>query len=226
MQYSSHGACRLLSSGSVIGRCHNSTKGPTVERSKIVSKVPATITRVLVATVWLTVILSGLAHTKETELVSVGIRGGINSETIGIPPTEKEDFEQYDVFAVIGTPWMWDFPSSGWDIRFRINVAAGTLRAAGDSGFIGELGPGFAFTKSSWRLTFDIGGGAAYLSQEKYGRQDIGGPVQIIGHGGLTYHLPWNVSAGYRFHHMSDAAIYGSNNRGVDLHMLELSYRF
>lgn len=225
MWYPSRGLSILSENGGVISCYHNSTKGPTVERSKIVSKVLATITSVLVMTVWLTVIFSGLAHTKETELLSVGIRGGINSETLGIPPTEKEDFEQYDVFAVIGTPWSWEF-SSGWDIRFRINVAAGTLRAAGDSGFIGELGPGFAFTKPSWRLTFDIGGGAAYLSEEKYGRQDIGGPVQIIGHGGLTYHLPWNVSAGYRFHHMSDAAIYGSNNRGVDLHMLELSYRF
>ena len=221
----SQGLCRLPTSGGVSGCCHNSTKGPTVERSKIVSTFPATITGILVMAGWLTVIFSSLAHTKETELLSVGIRGGINSETIGIPPTEKEDFEQYDVFAVVGTPWSWDF-SSGWDIRFRLNIAAGTLRAAGDSGFIGELSPGIAFSKPSWRFTFDIGGGPAYLSQEKYGRQDIGGPVQIIGHGGITYHLPWRISAGYRFHHMSDASIYGSNNRGVDLHMLELSYRF
>lgn len=225
MMYPSQHLSILPANGGVIICYHNSTKGPTVERSKIVSKFPATITGILVMTVWLTVIFSGLAYSKETELLSVGIRGGLNSETIGIPPTEKEDFEQYDVFAVVGTPWSWDF-SSGWDIRFRLNIAAGTLRAAGDSGFIGELSPGFAFSKPSWRFTFDIGGGPAYLSQEKYGSQDIGGPVQIIGHGGVTYHLPWNMSAGYRFHHMSDAAIYGSNNRGVDLHMLELSYRF
>lgn len=196
-----------------------------MERSKIMSKVQATITRVLVMTVWLTVILSGLAHTKETELLSVGIRGGLNSDTLGIPPSEKEDFQQYDVFAVIGTPWSWEF-SSGWDIRFRLNVAAGMLRAAGDAGFIGEVSPGLAFTQKDWRLTFDIGGGGAYLSREKYGRQDIGGPVQIVAHAGITYHLPWNISLGWRFHHISDAALYGSNNRGVDLHLYELSYRF
>lgn len=225
MRYTNQDLSILPANGDVMSCYHNTTKGPTVERRKIESKVPATITGVLVMTVCLTVIFSGLAHTKETEVLSVGIRGGINSETLGIPPTEKEDFEQYDVFAVVGTPWSWDF-SSGWDIRFRLNVSAGTLRAAGDSGFIGEVGPGLAFSNPSWRFTFDIGGGAAYLSEEKYGRQDIGGPVQIIGHGGITYHLPWRISAGYRFHHMSDASIYGSNNRGVDLHMLELSYRF
>ena len=34
-----------------------------------------------------------------------------------------------------------------------------------------------------------------------------------------------NLLAGHRFHHMSDATIYG-NNRGVDLHMLEVRSRF
>ena len=195
-----------------------------MERNKNES-VFLNIMGILVMAVGLTVFLPGLGHAKETELLSIGIRGGLNSETLGIPPTEKEDFEQYDVFAVVGTPWGWDF-SSGWEVRFRLNVAAGALRAAGDVGFIGEVGPGLAFTKTDWRLTFDIGGGGAYLSREKYGRQDIGGPVQIIGHGGITYHLPWRISAGYGLHHMSDASIYGSNNRGVDLHMLELSYLF
>lgn len=196
-----------------------------MERSKIVSKFPSTILGILGVTVWLTVTFSGLAHTKETELLSVGVRGGLNSDTLGIPPSEKEDFEQYDVFAVVGSPWSWEF-SSGWDIRFRLNLAAGALRAAGETGFIGEVSPGLAFTQTNWRLTFDIGGGGAYLSREKYGRQDIGGPVQIVAHGGITYHLPWNLSLGWRFHHISDAALYGSNNRGVDLHLYELSYRF
>ncbi len=164
-------------------------------------------------------------HTKDIELISVGIRAGINSKTLGIPPTEKEDFEQYDAFAVIGLPWRWEF-SSEWEIRFRLNVSAGALRAAGDTGFITEVTPGIAFTQPRWNLTFDIGGGSAYLSDYRFGSQNIGGHFQIIGHGGITYHLPWNLSVGWRFHHMSDAGIYGTHNRGVDLHMLELSYRF
>ena len=55
--------------------------------------------------------------------------------------------------------------------------------------------------------------------------QNVGGPFQIIAHGGVLFHLPGNLLAGYRFHHMSDGTIYG-NNRGVDLHMLELRYAF
>lgn len=186
---------------------------------------PLNIISALVMTMGCMMVFPGPGHTKEIELISIGTRVGINSETLGIPPTEKEDFEQYDVFAVIGLPWRWEY-SSGWEIRFRLNVTAGALRAAGDTGFITELSPGIAFTKPSWNLTFDIGGGAAYLSDYEFGKQDIGGPFQIIGHGGITYHLPWDVSIGWRFHHMSDATIYGTDNRGVDLHMLELSYRF
>lgn len=196
-----------------------------MERKKKVSMLPSHIISVLCLTVGLMMVFQGPGHTKEIELISIGTRVGINSETLGIPPTEKEDFEQYDVFAVIGLPWSWEFPS-GWEIRWRLNATAGALRAAGDTGFITELSPGLSFTKPSWNLTFDLGGGWAYLSDYKFGKQDIGGPFQIIGHGGLTYHLPWHVSIGWRFHHMSDATIYGTDNRGVDLHMLELSYRF
>lgn len=161
----------------------------------------------------------------EIDVTSIGIRGGLNSETLGIPPTEREDFEQYDVFAVIGLPWRWEH-QSGWETGFRLNVSAGALRAAGDTGFISELTPGIAFTNPSWNLTFDIGGGWAYLSDYKFGSQNIGGPFQIVGHGGISYHLPWNLLLGWRFHHISDATLYGTDNRGVDLHLFELSYRF
>ena len=212
------------SAGVWIGR-HKTTERLVVERRKNVCMFQLNIVNMLVLIVGLMVVFPGPCHTKDFELVSVGVRAGINSETLGIPPTEKEDFVQYDAFAVIGTPWSWKYPS-GWEIRFRLNVSAGALRAAGDTGFITELTPGIAFNYPDWNLTFDIGGGWAYLSDYKFGSQNIGGPFQIVGHGGITYHLPWNLSVGWRFHHISDATIYGTDNRGVDIHMLELSYRF
>jgi hypothetical protein len=222
---SMQGLCKTLPSIGYKKGSYTTLEGSTVERIKNVSVYLSNIISALVMTAGLMVVFPVLGHTKEIDLLSVGVRAGVNSRTIGLPPSEKEDFERYDVFAVIGLPWGWEFPS-GWDIRFRLNAAAGALRAAGDTGFITELTPGIAFSKPSWRLTFDIGGGWAYLSDYKFGRQNIGGPFQIIGHGGITYHLPWNVSVGWRFHHMSDATIYGTDNRGVDLHMLEVGYRF
>ena len=160
----------------------------------------------------------------EVELLAVGVRGGINFKDAGLPPGEKEDFEQFDVFAIMGLPWEWKSPS-GWEVRWRLGGSAGALRGAGDTGFITTLTPGFAFKIPSWRLIFDGGVGGALISKWEFGRQDIGGPFQFIAHGGVGVQLPWNLVVGWRFHHMSDATIYG-NSRGVDFHMLEVSYYF
>jgi hypothetical protein len=31
----------------------------------------------------------------------------MNFKEAGLPPGEKEDFEQFDVFAIVGLPWKW-----------------------------------------------------------------------------------------------------------------------
>ena len=165
-----------------------------------------------------------MSHGQEVGLEAIGIRGGINFNDLGIPPTEKEDFAQYDVFGVLNLPWRWDF-QSGWEIHTRANGSLGALQGGGDTAFIATLGPGFAFRYPAWRFTFDIGGGGAFLSDHTFGRQDIGGPFQFVAHGGFLFDLTDHIFSGYRFHHMSDADIYGSN-RGVDLHMIELGYYF
>ena len=170
-------------------------------------------------------VVSEFAYSEEIVLEVVGFRGGLNSKTFGIPPTEKENFVQYDVFAAVALPGHWKY-DSGWEISFRMNGSMGLLRGGGNEGFISTLSPGIVFRKPEWRLTIDGGPGVAFLSQEKYGRQDIGGPVQIVGHGGLSIDLTEKVSIGWRFHHISDAGLYGGKNRGVDLHLYELTYKF
>lgn len=159
------------------------------------------------------------------ELFSVGIRGGVNLDPGGIPPAEKENFKQYDVFGIIQHPGSWEWPG-GWEARYRWYASAGALKAAGENGFTATLGPGIAFTDRDRNLTLELGTGAAFLSDERYGEQDTGGPLQILAHVGVSYHFPQHVTLGWRFQHFSDAGIYGKNNRGVDIHFLELSHRF
>lgn len=161
---------------------------------------------------------------KDVEWTTVGVRGGMNFKKAGLPPGEKEDFEQFDVFATMGLPWAWESPS-GWDVRARLGGSVGALRGAGDTGFITTLTGGPVLTIPSWRLILDAGVGGALISKWHFGQQDIGGPFQFIAHAGVGVQLPWHLVVGWRFHHMSDATIYGSS-RGVDFHMLELSYAF
>ena len=182
---------------------------------------------VLMSLGWL-LFLPQVGHTQEPkklEMISVGIRGGLNLDPGGIPPGEKEDFQQYDVFGILGFPGSWEWPR-GWEGRYRWYASAGVIKAAGDKGFIATLGPGLAFTKWDWNLTLEFATGAVFLSKEHFGSQDFGGPVQILGHGGISYHFPAHITLGWRFQHFSDAAIYGTDNRGVDFHFLELRYRF
>ena len=132
---------------------------------------------------------------KKFEIISVGIRGGINLDPGGIPPGEKEDFQQFDVFAILGFPGSWEWPR-GWEARYRWYASAGVLKAAGDRGFIATSGPGVTFTKWDWNLSLDFGTGVVFLGDETFGSQNFGGPVQILGNGGISYHFPGNITAG------------------------------
>ena len=161
---------------------------------------------------------------EELEWTSVGIRGAVNFKDAGLPPGEKVDFEQFDVVGTLGFPGRWD-AFWDWKARYQLNATGGALRGDGETGFIGTITVGIAVNKKHWPITLDFGVGGALLSKWKFPGQNIGGPFQFIAHGGFLFHLPWDLLAGYRFHHMSDATIYG-DNRGVDLHMLEIRYHF
>ncbi len=56
--------------------------------------------------------------------------------------------------------------------------------------------------------------------------EDFGGPLQFILDLGVNYRVYKRFGLGYRFQHWSDASIHGTNNRGVEMHMLEFSYRY
>lgn len=173
-------------------------------------------------------LFTGVSHGgdyKNFELISVGIRAGANLDYVRIPPGEKENFRVYDVLGILAFPGSWD-TLWDWEARYLWYASAGVIRAAGDTGLISTFGPGLGFTKKEWNLSLEMGTGAVFVSDEKFGEQDFGGPVQILGHGGISYHFPAHVTVGWRFQHFSDATIYGKDNRGVDLHFLELSYRF
>ena len=172
----------------------------------------------------LLILPSERSSAEDFEWTSVGIRGGVNFKDAGLPPGEKVDFEQFDVVGTLGFPGSW-VVAWDWTARYQLTMTAGGLRGDGETGFISTMVGGVAMTNEQWRATLDVGMGGALLSKWKFPGQNIGGPFQFIAHGGVLFHLPWNLLAGYRFHHMSDGNIYGEN-RGVDLHMLEVRYNF
>ncbi len=158
-------------------------------------------------------------------LISVGPRVGIGGDSPFGAKQKTRDFRQYDIAATFGLPWSWQH-HSGWSLGTRLTASAGLLQGGGQSGFIGTLVPGFAVDGWRGRVSINLGGGVGLFSETQYGVQDIGGPFQLMATMGLRFVLFQSLFAGYRLQHFSDATIYGKDGLGVDIHLLELGYRF
>jgi hypothetical protein len=75
-------------------------------------------------------------------------------------------------------------------------------------------------------MTLDAGIGVGFFSRYKFGEQDFGGPVQIVGTAGIRVNPLPHAYAGFRVHHFSDAGVYGSDSLGVDMYIIEIGYQF
>lgn len=186
---------------------------------------PSVRTTWLMLSVALSLLICEPAHAQQTSLISVGPRVGVGAQNSPLGDKQKEDFRQYDVAATFGLPWSW-YHHSGWGLGTRLTASAGQLQGGGQTGFMGTLIPAIAVDGWGGRVSIDLGGGGALLSETKYGVQDFGGPFQFVGTTGIRFLLYQSLITGYRFQHFSDATIYGDDSRGVDMHLLELSYRF
>jgi hypothetical protein len=139
---------------------------------------------------------------------------------------QKEDFQQYDVAALFGLPWGWQERVTGMKLDMRLLTSAGELAAAGDTSLMVTLVPCLALSSPNEAVSIDVGGGTALFSNYKFGVQNFGGPAQIVATAGIGFNLVPGFFAGYRFQHFSDAGTYGPTSLGVDMHMLEINYRF
>jgi Lipid A 3-O-deacylase (PagL) len=157
-------------------------------------------------------------------LQSVSIRARFSSIDV-LGGVATEEFKEYDMAANFRLPWAW-YSQSGWGAGIRLMASAGVLYSDGDNALVVSLIPLIALGSQDGRFTLDMGAGGALLSRHRLGMQDFGGNFQFALTAGVGVPLFERLGVGYRFLHYSDAGIYGPNNTGADLHMLELIYRF
>lgn len=160
----------------------------------------------------------------EIRLDSIGVRGGVSGSS-PIGNKETQYFQEYDVMMNWSMPWEW-YSASGWGVGTRLMGSVGAIRVSGDTAFVTTLVPGFVFGKKDGWLSLEVGGGGALLSQYHFAHQDMGGTFQFVWDTALRAKVYGRLGLGYWFHHTSDASLYGSDARGFDLHMIEISYRF
>ena len=165
------------------------------------------------------------SHADDLRPLNVAVRGGVTGASI-LGSDSREDFQQYDVSFTAGLPWSW-YSESGVGVGTRAMASLGALTAAGDTAFLTTLVPGIFLGPRDGLVSLDLGAGVALLSRRKFGRQDFGGIFQFALTLGLTLPVPLTerFAFGYRFHHLSDAGLY-DGGKGVDVHMLEITYKF
>jgi hypothetical protein len=163
---------------------------------------------------------AGTCLAENMSMYALGVRYGTNKAA-----DKKTDLRRYDAFVIFNLPWNWHL-TSVLDLDTRLIVSGGMLDGEGDSGFIGTLGPGISFTDRNKRISLELSGGVAFLTDYRMGSEDFGGPLQFTADVGIGVRLLKHLGLGYRFQHFSDAAVFGTDNRGVDMHMFEFSYRF
>jgi hypothetical protein len=155
------------------------------------------------------------------KLIAIGARYGTNAVT-----DKAGAFDRVDIFWSWRSPFAWEF-TPGWDIGARLNASVGALHGQGETGAVGTLVPTLAIGDTDNRFSFEAGVGAALFSKWQYGTtDDFGGPLQFILDLGVNFRVYKRFGLGYRFQHWSDGGIHGVDNRGVEMHMLEFSYRF
>ncbi len=154
-------------------------------------------------------------------LVATGVRYGTNAAT-----DKNGVLDRVDVFWSSRTPYAWEF-TPGWDIGVRLNASVGAIYGQREAGAVGTLVPTLALGDTDNMLSFEAGAGVALFSKWEYGTaDDFGGPLQIILELGVTYRVSKRFGVGYRIQHWSDAGIHGTDNRGVEMHLFEFSYRY
>ncbi len=165
----------------------------------------------------------GMSHSEHLSPLSITLRTHVSDKTI-LGKDAPEAFTEYAVSANLGLPWE-SYSVSGWGLGSQVMASAGILRGAGESAFVVSLIPGLALGSEDKKFALDVGAGGALLSRQHFGTQDYGGPFQFAVTLGVSMPLYKNLGLGYRYMHYSDAAVYGSDTTGADLHMVEFRYR-
>lgn len=134
------------------------------------------------------------------------------------------DFKKYELFFYWYLPLAWQH-KSGWILATRLDFTGAALHSSGTTGFLGSIGPSVAVRKTGWPVAIDMGVSPAFLSEDRYGVEDLSGHLQFLTHGGITLLPVRRLGIGYEFQHVSNAEIQ-QPNPGLNMHNIKISYRF
>jgi hypothetical protein len=173
---------------------------------------------VLVAVFFIVIFGVATASAQDSGWNALGLRAGIDDGR------NDEDLTQFEAFALYDLPWNWKL-GSDWQLATAVEMNAGALHGGGDTAFVGSAGPALSLLSPAKTFVLLAGINPTVISEDNIGDEELGGPLQFTSHIGLSYTIQQRLIFGYRYQHMSNAGIY-SANPGVNMHMLEIGFRF
>jgi len=165
------------------------------------------------------------ARAEGLRLEYVSVRGGVTGYVIG--QYQPEYFNQFDVALATRLPLEKEI-GDNWVLGTRVLLTGGALVGTHDNtAAIFTLEPFYVlFGRKDGLISIDIGIGGALVTPYHFQAQNFGGVFQWVWTFGATSRFLGPFGAGYHFQHFSDARMYGSDARGVDMHLFELIYWF
>ncbi|HKL27286.1 MAG TPA: acyloxyacyl hydrolase [Desulfuromonadales bacterium] len=146
-----------------------------------------------------------------------GLRGGFEAQGL------EENYTVGEIYFDYGTPWR-PFPAAGENLSLWFEIAAAQLDASVDEGQYLAVGGSLVYAPGGGPLEIELGWRPTWLSDYRFGEDDLGGQLQFSSHIGLA--LAWQpIRIGYRYQHTSNAGIY-EENPGLDLHLFGVGFRF
>ena len=107
----------------------------------------------------------------------------------------------------------------------QIDTTNGLVWRHAQPSLMSELVP-WAINTIREAVSIDVGRGPAFFSNYKFAGQDFGCPIQIVSSVGAGFNFIPGFFAEYRLQHFSDAGAYGPYKAGVNVHILEINFRF
>lgn len=180
---------------------------------------------VMAGLVWTVLLAGNSSAAEDSGLIHIGPRLGLSVQTF-MGKEQAYSFQLYDMAAVFGLPWGWALSQTGWKVQTRLLTSAGVITGAGERGLMMTLVPTIALTSRTGAFVVDAGAGAGLFSNSQFGRQNFGGPVQLVATTGIGATVRTHAYVGFRVQHFSDASIYGGSSLGVDMYLFEAGYKF
>ena len=180
---------------------------------------------IMVAGTVLLGVMKPSAGAEALRLEYVSVRGGVTGYVIG--QYQPQYFNQFDVAVAARLPLEKEI-GDNWVLGTRVLLTGGALVGTHDNtAAIFTLEPFYVlFGRKDGLIAIDIGIGGALVTPYNFQDQNFGGTFQWVWTFGATSRLVGPFGAGYHFQHFSDAGMYGSDARGVDMHLFELIYWF